>query len=119
MRKHSPLPRAQGQLSLLCSPPQSGERAGRAHDAVAACLGTAPVRGKWKPADPSRRNSYVFRWGPLFEDCRGNFVAGRLSPPLPLAVGSARSAGPMGAAAVPCDGPGAEVSTCCPTRCVR
>lgn len=84
MRKHSPLPRARvrGMLSLLRSPPQSGERAGRAHDAVAACLGTAPVRGKWKPADPSRRNSYVFRWGPLFEDCRGKCVADWLSPPL-------------------------------------
>lgn len=38
---------------------------------VAGWMGMSLNRGKWRPSDPSRKNEFVFRWGPLFEDCRG------------------------------------------------
>jgi hypothetical protein len=38
---------------------------------VAGWMGMSLNRGKWRPADPARKNEFVFRWGPLFEDCRG------------------------------------------------
>ena len=38
---------------------------------VANWMGMSLNRGKWRPTDPSKKNEFVFRWGPLFEDCRG------------------------------------------------
>lgn len=38
---------------------------------VGGWMGMSLNRGKWRPQDPSRKNEFVFRWGPLFEDCRG------------------------------------------------
>ncbi len=43
-------------------------------------LGMESYRGKWKPTDPVSRNSFVFRWGPLFEDCRGEHGQQGLMP---------------------------------------
>ena len=41
---------------------------------VGSLMGMSLNRGKWRPADPSRKNEFVFRWGPIFEDCRGSFT---------------------------------------------
>ena len=38
---------------------------------VAEWMGMSLNRGKWRAPDPSKKNEFVFRWGPLFEDCRG------------------------------------------------
>ena len=38
---------------------------------VSEWMGMSLNRGKWRPTDPSKKNEFVFRWGPLFEDCRG------------------------------------------------
>lgn len=38
---------------------------------VSKYMGMNLIRGKWRPPDPSRKNAFVFRFGPLFEDCRG------------------------------------------------
>jgi hypothetical protein len=38
---------------------------------VASWMGMSLNRGKWRPTDPSKKNEFVFRWGPIFEDCRG------------------------------------------------
>lgn len=37
---------------------------------VAQVMGMSLNRGKWRP-ESSRKNEFVFRFGPLFEDCRG------------------------------------------------
>lgn len=42
---------------------------------VAGWMGMSLNRGKWRPLDPARKNEFVFRWGPLFEDSRGAFPA--------------------------------------------
>ena len=38
-------------------------------------LGMEGYSGDWRPADPASGNAFVFRWGPLFEDCRGDAFA--------------------------------------------
>lgn len=38
---------------------------------ISTWMGMSLNRGKWRPTDPSKKNEFVFRWGPLFEDCRG------------------------------------------------
>jgi len=38
---------------------------------VAEWMGMSLNRGKWRAPDSSKKNEFVFRWGPLFEDCRG------------------------------------------------
>lgn len=40
---------------------------------IAKWMGMSLNRGKWRPTDPSKKNEFVFRWGPLFEDCRGMY----------------------------------------------
>ena len=47
---------------------------------VASWMGMSLNRGKWRPADPSKKNDFVFRWGPLFEDCRGPLYQRRKVP---------------------------------------
>lgn len=41
---------------------------------VGKWMGMSLNRGKWRPSDPSRKNEFVFRWGTLFEDCRGELM---------------------------------------------
>lgn len=38
---------------------------------ISSWMGMSLNRGKWRPTDPSKKNEFVFRWGALFEDCRG------------------------------------------------
>lgn len=38
---------------------------------VAQIMGMSLNRGKWRPPESSRKNEFVFRFGPIFEDCRG------------------------------------------------
>ena len=38
---------------------------------ISSWMGMSLNRGKWRPTDPSKKNEFVFRWGSLFEDCRG------------------------------------------------
>jgi hypothetical protein len=38
---------------------------------VKGWMGMSLNRGKWKNPDPIKRNDFTFRWGPVFEDCRG------------------------------------------------
>jgi len=45
---------------------------------VASWMGMSLHRGKWRPVDSSKKNEFVFRWGPLFEDCRGEFLQCRV-----------------------------------------
>jgi hypothetical protein len=44
---------------------------------VAGWMGMSLKRGKWRPMDPSKCNTFVFRWGPVFEDCRGELFSFR------------------------------------------
>jgi hypothetical protein len=38
-------------------------------------MGIKATRGKWKSAVPNHKNVFVFRWGPIFEDCAGKALA--------------------------------------------
>lgn len=58
-------------LSSRASPEDSEDSTKWDKRVVAGWMGMSLNRGKWRPSDPSRKNEFVFRWGPLFEDCRG------------------------------------------------
>ena len=61
---------------------------------VATWMGMSLNRGKWRPTDPSKKNEFVFRWGPLFEDCRGPlFQRKKVEASSPNMSGSLRRAG--------------------------
>lgn len=73
-------------MHLAPCAPRPASAALQARGLVAWLLGMEPTRGRWRPPEPSARNSYVFRWGPLFEDCRGErATAGTIRPHLPVA----------------------------------
>jgi len=58
-------------LSSRAPTEEAGEHSKWDLRVVAGWMGMSLNRGKWRPADPARKNVFVFRWGPLFEDCRG------------------------------------------------
>lgn len=61
---------------------------------VATWMGMSLNRGKWRPTDPSKKNEFVFRWGPLFEDCRGPlFQRKKVDTSSPSMNGSLRRTG--------------------------
>ena len=42
---------------------------------VRGWMGMSLARGKWRAPEPDKKNVFTFRWGPLFEDCRGEWAA--------------------------------------------
>jgi len=67
-------------LSSRATPDDPAEHSKWDLQVVGSWMGMSLNRGKWRPADPSRKNEFVFRWGPLFEDCRGPLYQRRKVP---------------------------------------